>query len=87
MNKISYDVNCDESYTLLLNGEGRAELHLSEDEVIELVEDISSFIEIAHKDDEVNVCNDDDMLGVIVDVFNDDDLIDTCCFWFEDFIH
>lgn len=58
-----------------------------EDRINELCEDIQFFVN-QHPNLRYEIKNDGDLLGIIVDVWADDsqELINTACFWFEDYI-
>jgi hypothetical protein len=85
---ITYEVTEDEDYNVLLNGKNVAEVLLTENECKELIAEINIFVgEKGRNDfDFVEVKNDGDKLGIIVDIWKDDECFETCCFWFEDFI-
>lgn len=90
MYKLEYDGNDKETYTLLFNQMPQAELLLSEDGAIEIVNDINSFLDqfaSENEQDIIEVKNDDEKLGVIVDVWDNEqtECIETCCFWFDDY--
>jgi hypothetical protein len=90
MKTIEYDGNGSETYTLLFNQMPQAELLLDEDGAIEITHAINGFVELYNAEadgDVIEIKNDDEKLGVIVDVWNKEqtDCIDTCAFWFDDY--
>jgi hypothetical protein len=86
---VTYKKNEEGNFVLLLGDCSVVAEVLLEDEeqVIEIVEEINEFIDSQEENVVVEVKNDDDLLGVIVDIFDEDqdDIIDTLCFWFDDF--
>jgi hypothetical protein len=98
MNKtIYYSGNNNENYTLVpsvnsvaiakIDIDSSNEILLGEDQTRDLVDDINYKIDeyIGDSDNTITIKNDGDCLGIIVDVWNDDELIDTFTFWFDDY--
>jgi len=90
MYTVEYDGNGSETYTLLFNQMPQAELLLDEDGAKDIISSINGFIEQAASENEgdiLEIKNDDEKLGVIVDVWNKEqtDCIETCAFWFDDY--
>ena len=90
MYKVEYDGNKEGTYTLLFNQVPQAELLLCEDGAIEITTAINSFLEqntSEAEEDVLEIKNDDEKLGIIVDVWDKEqtECIDTCCFWFDDY--
>lgn len=87
-NTITYDGNEQENYSIILNNKVVAEMHLGEDGAIDLVDSIKVFVaEKGRNDfDFIEIKNDGDKLGVIVDIWQTDECIETIAFWFDDFI-
>ena len=86
--ELEYDGNDNETYTLLLNRVAQVELPLSEDGAIEITYAINSFIEQCYKPNNIiTIKNDNDNIGLIVDIWDakQDNCINSCCFYFEDF--
>jgi hypothetical protein len=86
-NTITYDGIAQEKYSIILNGNTVAAMHLDEDCAIEMLEQIKIFIAEKGRNnfDFLEIKNDNDVLGVIVDIWKDDECVSTLCFWFEDF--
>lgn len=84
-NRVSYDGNDEESYSLLLDGNVVGVISTGEDGAREIVRKCNSFIN-ARPELTPTVKNDDDQLGVIVDIYEGDDWVDGITLWFEDFI-
>lgn len=85
---IDYDGNDNENYSLMLNQMPYAELLLGEDGAKELTDDIRTFIETESEEDSmIGIKNDDDNLGVIVDITDkdQDNIIAEATYWFEDY--
>ena len=90
MFNIEYDGNEEETYMLLFNQVPQAELLLGEDGAKEITKSIKSFVnEYASENegDVIYIKNDDNKLGVIVDIWDKKqiDCIETLCFWFDDY--
>jgi len=90
MYKIEYDGNGNENYTLLFNQIPQAELLLDEDGAKQITDAINAFIELYSSETEgdiLEIKNDDEKLGVIVDIWDKEqtECLDTACFWFDDF--
>lgn len=92
MKKVKYDGNKQETYNLLLDDKIVAELLIGEDGVIELVDNINSWlVKQSYKnyiDPLVVIQNDDDKLGVIVDIYekNGKDWAEGITYWFDDYV-
>ena len=72
-------------FTMYLNDDQVAQIVIRKEKDAEtLCNDIESFLS-EYEDVRVEIKNDGDFLGVIVDVWEDDECIDTACFWFEDY--
>jgi hypothetical protein len=86
-NIVSYDGNDTEDYELFLDGEKVATMPVGEDAAIEIVKVINTFIKNkAYRGITVNIQNDNDKLGVIIDLYKGDDNIDSLTLWFDDYI-
>lgn len=89
MYKLNYDGNENETYSLMFNQIPQAELLLGEDGAMEITDCINHFIQsnIINENDIIEVKNDDDKLGIIVDIWDEEqsNCYTTCCFWFDDF--
>jgi len=83
---ISYTGNEKETYNLLLKGNPVAEILTGEDGAIEITQKIKNFLsdKTGTKTDVV-IQNDGDNLGVIVDLYDDDDCVDSLTIWFDDY--
>ena len=90
--EISYDGNINETYDLLVDGKPVAEILTGEDGAIQLSGEIADYLLFEGYDEDsvyyVEIKNDEEKLGVIVDVFDrvDEELVDTTTYWFEDYI-
>jgi len=84
-NVITYDGNEKETYTLFLDEKEVADLIVGEDGAIEIVDIIKDFLNEKVSDtDIVDIKNDKDELGVIVDIFvKDDEIKDSLTIWFD----
>jgi hypothetical protein len=86
---VTYSKDKEGNFTLLLGGcSVVAKVLLDEEEQVkQIVEEIKEFIDSQDEEVMIEIKNDDDCLGVIVDIFDKDqnDIIDTLCFWFDDF--
>lgn len=52
---------------------------------LDLIEDIEDFIVPYKEDYNVSITNDGGYLGIIVDIYDKDELIDSKCFWFDEY--
>lgn len=90
MKKASYIPYNIESYGLVYNNEVVAELNVGEDGAIEIVQKVNEFLSNynTEKDGSVVIQNDSSFpyLGVIVDIYNSEECIDSIHFMFDDFI-
>ncbi len=86
---VTYSKDKEGNFTLLLGScSVVAKVLLDEEEQVkQIVEEIKEFIDSQDEEVMIEIKNDDDCLGVIVDIFDkdQDDIIDTLCFWFDDF--
>ena len=83
---VSYNKTAD-AYSILYNGEVVAQIDplVTETDAKDLVKNITDFLRNA--DGLVVVIqNDGDSLGLIVDVYSQDEHLDSCTIWFEDYI-
>lgn len=89
-NKITYDGNEQETYDLFLDGKKVAELLVGEDGVIEIVEKVRTFISTKRHefliDSNLVIQNDNDKLGLIVDLYDGENWLDGLTLWFDDFV-
>lgn len=90
--EVLYKQREDGDYDILLNEVPVAVSSLLDDETDVLVFDLTNFIDGVKVDSEqevvVEIKNDDDLLGVIVDVWDEkqEEIIETACFWFDDYV-
>jgi hypothetical protein len=85
---VTYSVNDEESYDLIMNDKVVAKIPAGEDEAIEISRQIQRWIDQYSHTLPVIIKNDNDVppLGIIVDVyFPDGELAETTTFWFSDF--
>jgi len=85
---IEYDGNDNETYSLMLNQIPYAELLLDEDGAKNITDDIRSFIALETDEESmIGIQNDDEKLGVIVDITDkdQDNIIAEATYWFEDY--
>lgn len=90
MYEVEYDGNENETYTLMFNQIPKAEICLGEDGAIDITDAINGFLAQYSSEeagDIIIIHNDDCMLGVIVDIWDSkqEELIETACFWFDDY--
>ena len=88
-NKVTYDGNKQETYSLFLDGKTVAELLVDEDGVIEMTKEINTFLKenVKLTSETVVIQNDGDKLGVIVDVYVGDEWETGITLWFDDYVN
>ena len=83
--KITYDGNENENYSLLADGVIVAELLTGEDGAKAIVKEISILVN-SYVNKKFVIQNDNDKLGVIVDVYDtNDEWYDGETYWFDEF--
>jgi len=83
---LQYDVADNGMYQLYKDNQYIADMDVTE--VDDLIGDIKHFI---HNNSlpryDIEIKNDNDGLGIIVDMFDVDECVDTATFWFDDYIN
>jgi len=81
---ITYTEDNNGAYHLCLNGEITATLPKNIDHY-ELVDIIQNFVLDYNNFNNLVIQNDEDYLGIIIDLYNDEDYLLGSTYWFEDF--
>lgn len=84
IDKITYDGNADESYNLIVDGKDVAEIRTGEDGAIQITEIVRQFFG-TYKNCEIEVKNDGDKIGLIMDAYSGDVVVDSQIIYFTDF--
>lgn len=84
MREVYYEGNVQETYTLCVDDSDVAEILTGEDGAMEITNIVRNFFD-TYKNCALLAYNDNDKLGIIMDAYQDDELVASETIWFDDF--